>query len=81
MDVGDPLSIVLGRTGAGKSALIYKVSQLAERSKQIDPNDISVRFPEHSDIIQFLDTLDIKLDLFYRLLWRHILIVKILFPI
>ncbi|WP_216608290.1 MULTISPECIES: hypothetical protein [Vibrio] len=78
MDVKDPLSIVLGRTGAGKSALIYKISQLAEKSKQIDPNDISVRFLEHSDIIQFLDTLDVNLDLFYRLLWRHILIVELL---
>lgn len=78
MDVGDPLSIVLDRIGAGKSALIYKIYQLAEKSKQIDPNDISVRFLEHSDIIQFLDTLDVNLDLFYRLLWRHILIVELL---
>ena len=78
MDVCDPLSIVLGRTGAGKSALIYKITQSAEKSKQIDPNDISIRFLEHSDIIQFLDTLDVNLDLFYRLLWRHILIVELL---
>ncbi|HIF9136537.1 TPA: P-loop ATPase, Sll1717 family [Photobacterium damselae] len=78
MDVNDPLSIVLGRTGAGKSALIYKISQLAEKSKQIDPNDISIRFLEYSDIIQFLDALDVNLDLFYRLLWRHILIVELL---
>ncbi len=81
MDVTDPLSIVLGRTGAGKSAIIYKISQLAEKSKQIDPNDISVRFLEYSDIIQFLDVLDVldvNLDLFYRLLWRHILIVELL---
>jgi len=78
MNVYDTSSVILGRTGAGKSALIYKISQLAEHSVILDPNDISIRFLEHSNIIQFFNELGVKLDLFYRILWRHILTVELL---
>lgn len=74
----NPASIVLGRTGAGKSALLYKIEQTTQKSTKLDPNDISIRFLENSDIIQFFEELGINLDLFYRLLWRHILTVELL---
>lgn len=78
MDVGNPSAIVLGRTGSGKSALLYKVEKSAEKSVRLEPSDISIRFLEYSDIIQFFDALGIKLDLFYRLLWRHLITVELL---
>lgn len=78
MDVDAPESIVLGRTGSGKSALLYWVTIKAQKYVKLDPNDISIRFLEHSDIIQFFDALGINLDIFYRLLWRHILTVEFL---
>lgn len=49
-----------------------------KKNIKIDPNDISVRFLEYSDIIQFMNSIGVNLDLFYRLLWRHILIVEVL---
>src|SRR5690554_4649857 len=78
LDVSSPRSIVLGRTGSGKSALIYKISSEVEHSSILDPNDVSVRFLEHSNIIQFFNELGVKLDLFYRILWRHLLTVELL---
>lgn len=78
LDVTSPRSIVLGRTGSGKSALLYKVSDECEHSCFLDPNDISIRFLEHSNIIQFFNELGVRLDLFYRILWRHILTVELL---
>lgn len=78
LDVDSPESIILGRTGSGKSALLYKVAATAQKCVKLDPNDISIRFLEYSDIIQFFDALGIKLDLFYRLLWRHVLTVEFL---
>ncbi|WP_423357657.1 P-loop ATPase, Sll1717 family [Pseudomonas citronellolis] len=78
MDVDSPESIIVGRTGSGKSALIYRVSIAAQKYVKLDPNDISIRFLEYSDIIQFFDALGINLDIFYRLLWRHILTVEFL---
>lgn len=77
-DVANPASIILGRTGSGKSALLYKLQKSVDKSVRLDPNDISIRFLEHSDIIQFFDALDINLDLFYRLLWKHLLTVEFL---
>lgn len=78
LDISSPASVVLGRTGSGKSALLYKISQDVELSAMLDPNDISIRFLEHSNIIQFFNEIDVKLDLFYRILWRHILTVELL---
>lgn len=78
LDVSNPTAIILGRTGSGKSALIRKIETSTDQCSRLDPNDISVRFLEYSDIIKFFDALDIKLDLFYKLLWRHLLVVEIL---
>ncbi len=78
LNISSPASVILGRTGSGKSALLYKISQDVEHSAMLDPNDISIRFLEHSNIIQFFNEIDVKLDLFYRMLWRHILTVELL---
>jgi hypothetical protein len=78
LDVTDPAAIVVGRTGTGKSALLFRLQESSEHSVFLSPTDISIRFLEHSNIIQFLNELGIKLDLFYRILWRHILTVELL---
>lgn len=78
LDINSAASIVLGRTGSGKSAMLYKISKEVEHSTFLDPNDISIRFLEHSNIVQFFNELGVKLDLFYRILWRHILTVELL---
>lgn len=78
IDVDRPESIIVGRTGSGKSALLLQIQKYVDKSKMLDPNDISIRFLEHSDIIQFFESIGVKLDLFYRLLWRHILTVELL---
>lgn len=78
LDIKTSSSVILGRTGSGKSALLYKISLDVEHSAMLDPNDISIRFLEHSNIIQFFNEIDVKLDLFYRILWRHILTVELL---
>ena len=78
LDVTDPSAIILGRTGSGKSALVHRIENETDHCIRLDPNDISIRFLEYSDIIKFFDALEIKLDLFYKLLWRHLLVVEIL---
>lgn len=78
LDASDTASIVVGRTGAGKSALLHMVANNAYKFKKLDPNDISIRFLEHSDIISFFEELNVNLDMFYKILWRHILIMEFL---
>jgi len=77
-DVLSPASIILGRTGSGKSALLFETSTTVEHPALLDPNDISIRFLEHSNIIQFFNEIGVRLDLFYRILWRHILTIELL---
>ena len=78
LDVNLPESIVIGRTGSGKSALLIAIEDREERAYFIDPHSISIRYLEHSDIIQFFNALGVNLDLFYRLLWRHVMVVELL---
>lgn len=78
LDPYDNSSIIRGRTGAGKSALLHMVMSQAYKCRRLDPNDISIRFLEQSDIIAFFEALNINLDMFYKILWRHILIMELL---
>jgi hypothetical protein len=75
-EVTDPASIILGRTGSGKSALLQKIFSDVEHATILNPHDISVQFLEHSNIISFFNELGVKLDLFYRILWRHIMTME-----
>lgn len=78
LDVSSPLSIVLGRTGSGKSALLHMVTTKAQHFTKLDPNDISIRYLEQSTIIRFFTGLGAKMDLLYRFLWRHILTIELI---
>ncbi len=77
-NVERPESVIVGRTGAGKSALLLKFKSTETNARLLDPNDISVKFLEHSDVLQFFESIGAKLDLFYKLLWRHVLTIEFL---
>lgn len=77
-DTSNPSSVIVGRTGSGKSALLIKIKNDNDKTVLLDPNDISIRFLENSDIIKFFEDIGVKLDLFYKLLWRHILTIEFL---
>lgn len=70
----DPRRIVLGRTGSGKTALLNK---LCEREKviRIEPESLSLPYICSSNILQVMIELDANLDLFFRMLWRHVFAV------
>lgn len=77
-DVKDPKSLVIGRTGAGKTALLLELKRRNENVLYIDPHEFAFSYVENSNVIKFLDQLGVKLDLFYKLLWRHVLVVELL---
>lgn len=78
LDCDDPKRIVVGRVGAGKSALLARL--LAEQSNAIEirAEVLSLNYVANSDIIQFFEAAGVKLDLFYQLLWRHVFVVELL---
>ncbi|WP_431469720.1 P-loop ATPase, Sll1717 family [Sphingosinithalassobacter sp. LHW66-3] len=77
-DTNSPKCIVLGRTGSGKSALLISLADSQENVIQLDPESLSLNYISNSDILRFFDNIGIDLDVFYQLLWRHVLAVEII---
>jgi len=74
----DPGCIILGRTGAGKSAALYKIRSTEENCIVLKPSNLSLQFISNSTIIRFFHDLGVDLDLFFQLLWRHVLVLELL---
>ncbi|MFH2124480.1 MAG: hypothetical protein ABIJ50_13485 [Pseudomonadota bacterium] len=77
-DTHHPARIVEGRTGSGKTALLMTLKHQEENVSFIDPEDLSLQFLSNSNIINYLEKNGVDLDIFYRLLWRHILAVELI---
>lgn len=77
-DCSDQRTIILGRTGAGKTALLKMLLNHQERSIALDLQNLSLGYISNSTILTFFEALNIKMDIFYRFLWRHVLLVEIL---
>jgi hypothetical protein len=74
----DPRRILIGRTGAGKSALIRQLEKNTENVIILRPESLALTYIANSNIINFFIEAGVKMDIFYRLLWRHIFVVEIL---
>ncbi|MCW8931538.1 MAG: DNA repair ATPase [Gammaproteobacteria bacterium] len=87
VDIGDyevienteaPQSIVLGRTGIGKSALLEQLEKNSERVIRIEPEALALRHISNSTILNFFEDLGVNLDIFYNLLWQHTFSVELI---
>jgi hypothetical protein len=74
----DPRRIIAGRTGSGKSALIYMIKENKKNVIEIRPEALALTYISNSKVINFFTEVGVKMDIFYRLLWRHIFVVEIL---
>ena len=77
-NLDDPRFILIGRTGAGKSALIRKLPDYEDHIIKLHPESLSLTYISNSNVLRFFSEAGVKLDIFYRLLWRHIFCVEIL---
>lgn len=77
-DTSAPQSIVLGRTGIGKSALIEHLEKNNNRVIRIEPEELALRHISNSTILNFFEDLGVNLDIFYSLLWQHTLAVELI---
>ena len=76
-DTRNHASIVLGRTGQGKSALLLKLQAVERHTIELRPLELAFRFVENSTVIRFFEGAGVNLNLFYRLLWRHVLVTEV----
>ncbi|HEU0175580.1 MAG TPA: hypothetical protein VFV58_15065 [Blastocatellia bacterium] len=72
IDCESPKRIILGRTGVGKTALIDQLAKEREVIR-ISPESLSFNYLTNSSTLQFFLEAGVKLDLFFKLLWRHVL--------
>lgn len=78
IDTRNQKSILLGRTGSGKSAIIKYLNDKCENVRRIDPESMSLRFLSNSTILRYFDSIGVNLNLFYKVLWKHVFIVELL---
>ncbi len=78
MDCDNPKCIVLGRTGAGKTALLLQVQKQCEHVVELSPEALALSYVNNSQVLRFFEEAGVQLDVFYALLWRHILTVELL---
>jgi hypothetical protein len=75
----DPRCFVIGRTGAGKSAVFQRIKEEAgDHVIRINPEDLSLPYITDLQVIRHLDSLGVNLDLFWIALWKHVLLVEII---
>src|SRR6185437_5333839 len=67
LDCNDHRRIVLGRTGAGKTALITHLSERTNRTINIKPESLALAYISNSTILQFVNELGVNLDTFFKL--------------
>lgn len=77
-DPDNHASIVIGRTGQGKSAVLLQLDEIEQNSIEIKPLELAFRFVENSTVIRFFEDAGVNLNLFYRLLWRHVLVTELI---
>jgi len=77
-DTDNPKCIVLGRTGSGKTALLMLLRNEIENITWLQPDQLSLQYLTNSTVLPYLEKLGVKLDVFYRLLWRHIFAVELI---
>ncbi len=78
-DPTSPRRVVLGRTGAGKTALLMELkNKEVDRAIVVRPETLALNYISNSNILNFVLDLGVSLDVFFRLLWRHVFVVEVL---
>ncbi|MCM2504107.1 hypothetical protein NDN16_10530 [Aureimonas altamirensis] len=68
---------ITARTGGGKTAIAKMIEkQYQKTTSSVDLSDLSMNYVANSDIIRFLNSLDVDLDLFFQALWKHVLCLE-----
>lgn len=77
-DVEDPRCALVGRTGVGKSALLSMLRKTEDRTVSLDPESLALTYLSSESTLSFYSEIGVKMDLFYDMLWRHIIIVEVI---
>jgi hypothetical protein len=75
----DPRRFVIGRTGSGKSADFRRLEEKhANKVIRIAPENLSLPYITNLSVVRQLYDLQVRLDPFFKALWKHVILVEIL---
>jgi hypothetical protein len=77
-DFANPKRIIVGRTGSGKTALIRALLTNEEHVVELRPEELALNFLSNSNVLRFFEDAGTNLDVFYQLLWKHVLAVELI---
>jgi len=78
IDMSNQRSILIGRTGSGKSAILKHIEKTQERVVRLQPEAMSLRFLSNSTILQYFNSIEVNLNFFYKILWKHVFVIELL---
>ena len=70
LDLGSRGTVIDGRTGSGKTAILKYISSTVEHASEIDPFEMSMSYVSNSDVLSFLYAIGADLDLLFQVLWK-----------
>lgn len=75
----DDHCFLIGRTGSGKSAALRHLEeQYPNKVLRIVPENLSLPYITNLDVVQKLTALGVRLDPFFKALWKHVIVVEII---
>lgn len=75
----EPRCFIIGRTGSGKSAALQRLEEEhVGHVIRINPENLALPYITNLQLIRRLDGLGVNLDLFWTMLWKHVLLVEII---
>jgi hypothetical protein len=77
-DSDDYRSILIGRTGAGKSALLSRLTNNCENAISINPHELALTHIANSSAVKFFADLGVNLTPFFKFLWRHVFAIELI---
>lgn len=78
IDMTNQKSVIIGRTGSGKSAILKYIENTQKNLVRIKPEAMSLRYLTNSTILSYFNEIGVNLTFFYKVLWKHVFIVELL---
>ena len=78
VDYDDHRMIILGRTGAGKTALLKTITRKVDIFIEIRPDTFSLQYIANMPFVERLKQYGISLVVFYKFLWVHEIVAQVI---